>query len=532
MLVKKLIFGLLLFSTVATATGVSLILINKGLDTNSQDNIDLTLETSSKEEAMFDDVANLISAFVKTQRDIKDQISKALKKDRSSKRFSLAKKTRDQYQKILSDLPNKGKYATRDVHRKTHGCYKAEIKFDDNVKEKLNDEILSIIQDRKGEEIEGKNHIPEVIESDADLGVFHNGAKYNAIVRLSNGHPGNRADKLPDARGFAVKMLPAFLDINKVSAEDVNKNTLLDILNINFPTFFVNSASKYLVINRWFLKSSEDNQGILAKLYEGFSVFGPKWLKGAGMTKLEKILALKVNGSVIHHPLYEEYFSMVPSRLGHKGQARAVKYSWVPSSCEESGKQPEYYDYFKPEWSKDHNYAYPSKGLPLIEPNIPPFEMAHSKYWGHYYLRDRVENTLKKGEHCYELHVQLYRDQDSTNIEDSLDVWLRSEEERDYWMDDVVSEVKDPAYRDRISNKKIARNIKIATLKFDQLDYKDQVKNTKFCEDLSFNPWHGNIEFHKPLGQVSRMKQKVYNTVRRHRHELNGIDSKSMERGK
>lgn len=511
---KKLLY---FFSILSVATLASVNYYLTGLDNNSKNNIDLTLETPSTEEYLFSNVADLIQSFVVTQKKIRENIPHLL----NSNFISSSK--RSQYKKVLEDLPNKGNYATRDVHRKTHGCYDAVLKINSDIKEKINAVISKTIKEREHEAPSSllKNRIPELINSNHSLGLFQPSAKYNAVVRLSNGHPQNRHDKKPDARGFAVKLLPKEISLKSSNSETINSNTLLDIVTINFPTFFTNGASKYLAINKWFLKSGKDNHSIFQRIYEGISVFG------VGLTRLEKKLALKVNGSVIAHPLYEDYFSMVASRLGNHGEARAVKYVWTPTSCK-GENNPEYYNYFKPDWTVPHNYVYPITGDIAVK-KLPPYK-ENQNYWNHYYLRDRIENTLKKDIFCYDLHVQLYRDQSSTNIEDSTDIWISSEKERKYWQKEVVREVRDEEYTTKIKNKKLAPRIKIGQLQFNKLDHRSKVQNTKQCEDLSFNPWNGAIEFHKPLSAISRMKQKVYNAVRKMRHRINNINTEDQER--
>ena len=42
----------------------------------------------------------------------------------------------------------------------------------------------------------------------------------------------------------------------------------------------------------------------------------------------------------------------------------------------------------------------------------------------------------------------------------------------------------------------------------------------RFCENLSFNPWHCLPE-HKPLGAVNRARKRIYAEISRRRHELN-----------
>jgi hypothetical protein len=514
---KALVMALTLSSSVY---GYHVMRDGQGLDNNHQDNIDTTLETKSTEEDLFDDTANLIASFVETQYKIRNY----LKHDLGST-FLRHLFVKDETKKrILEDLPNKGVYASRDVHRKTHGCFEGEIEVSDSIIYDLNNQIDKFIKERENEKIEGKNVLPEMIAATHDLGVFQPGKKYKSIVRYSNGHPGNRHDKLPDARGMAVKFLETDVDLDQADTKEINSSTALDILTINFPTFFVNSASRYMTINKYFLKSAEDDQTKLwGKLVEGVAILA------TGMTGLEKKLALKTNGSIIENPLYEQYFSMVPSRLGRPGQARAIKYVWEPISCQDDSviKNHKY----QPSYTKLRNYAYPTKNLPILGPNVPQFRNKQDQWkYGHYYLRERAHSTLRAGDHCYQLYAQLYRDQETTNIEDSLDIWFGSKEEKIWWINEVADELNEADYMRKILYKKITPRIKIAKLTMKQLKQGQLAKNSKLCEDLSFNPWNGNVHYHKPLGQISRLKQKVYNTVRRTRHRLNAIDSSSQER--
>jgi catalase len=74
--------------------------------------------------------------------------------------------------RILGDLPERETYATRDVHRKTHGCLAGTFKVRDD------------------------------LESDLAKGLFQRGATYDAVIRFSSGNPKAQADYLPDARGW------------------------------------------------------------------------------------------------------------------------------------------------------------------------------------------------------------------------------------------------------------------------------------------------------------------------------------------
>ncbi|MGZ3726567.1 MAG: hypothetical protein ACXWQQ_12240 [Pseudobdellovibrio sp.] len=413
----------------------------------------------------------------------------------------------DEAQRIFKDLP-KPDYATRDVHRKTNGCFKAEL----NVAPELAQNVVGS-------------------KDPADLGVFAPGASYDAIVRFSNGNPAYHPDRDPDARGFAVKILPkgtlAASPLVTQDATSLNAATKLDILSINFPTFFVSDPVKYVALNRGALDAARDfKNGIVSQIETFKAVF-----LSSHFTSLERGLALRANGSVIYSPLYQQYYSMVPSRLGPQGQMRAVKYSWTPVACSAQVAAK-----FKSEsntqwapWTQSHNYL-----VPALE----------SLQYPDNYLRQHVTERLAQDKFCFDLYFQFYQDPKSTNIEDSTDIWLSSEAERAWWKNEITPNQIEwltsldntesrSDYISRIDQKKIAPKVLAAHLEISNLPADEAAQpasNNKTCEDLSFNPWNGDIAHHKPLGIVSRMKRKVYNASRRERHELNGINDKSIER--
>ena len=45
----------------------------------------------------------------------------------------------------------------------------------------------------------------------------------------------------------------------------------------------------------------------------------------------------------------------------------------------------------------------------------------------------------------------------------------------------------------------------------------------RFCEALSFTPWHSLPE-HRPLGGINRARKSVYMAISKLRHTLNGQD--------
>jgi hypothetical protein len=48
----------------------------------------------------------------------------------------------------------------------------------------------------------------------------------------------------------------------------------------------------------------------------------------------------------------------------------------------------------------------------------------------------------------------------------------------------------------------------------------DSLEQIKFCENLSFTPWHC-VDAHRPLGGLNRLRRVVYEAISRLRHDLN-----------
>lgn len=487
-----------------------------GLDDDSlYSSADAVLETvQTDEELGFKNVAGLIARFVQGQVERRTQ----------ELREAANRSSEDERRNVFGDLPVPN-YSTRDVHRKSNGCFAAELQIAPNLLDVMNARAAATASKRVA------------VKSIQDLGVFRPGMTYDAVVRFSNGHPLNRPDNLPDARGFAVKILGAMTlskgnTIATYSGEELNDRTLLDILNINFPTFFVNeheTAAKYLAINQNFLHGAYDfrNGFFKTKITEGLATFG------AGLNAMEMKLALEVNGSIIKSVLFQEYFSMVPSRLGPQGTTTAVKYIWSPVACSKDAqaKFEEAKKAYWPAWAKSHEYADP---IHILRASSDERALLKSLAQPRDALRQNVTQLLKDDDACFALLLQPYLDPMSTNIEDSTDIWLRSEAERKFWLETVVPGPRSPywsigkqsreAYVQRIESKVVSEPVFAGVLRIKKLTNGVLATgNSKTCEDLSFNPWNGDIAHHKPLGVISRLKRRVYNASRRMRHALNDL---------
>lgn len=108
----------------------------------------------------------------------------------------------------------------------------------------------------------------------------------------------------------------------------------------------------------------------------------------------------------------------------------------------------------------------------------------------HDFLRDTLRNSLQNGDACMEFLIQP-RTSNSMSVEDSMTEWKESQA---------------PFY-------------KVATIRIPQQVF-DTPEQNRFCENLSFTPWHTRPE-HKPLGVINRMRKVIYDRISQVRHDLN-----------
>jgi hypothetical protein len=108
----------------------------------------------------------------------------------------------------------------------------------------------------------------------------------------------------------------------------------------------------------------------------------------------------------------------------------------------------------------------------------------------HDFLRDALRRTLQSGDACMEFLVQP-RTSDGMDVEDSRIEWKEAEA---------------PFY-------------KLAIIRVPPQTF-DNPEQNKFCENLSFTPWHALPE-HKPLGVTNRLRKVIYDHISRVRLEMN-----------
>jgi hypothetical protein len=109
------------------------------------------------------------------------------------------------------------------------------------------------------------------------------------------------------------------------------------------------------------------------------------------------------------------------------------------------------------------------------------------------YLRDAMRATLAKEDVELEIRLQLQTDPHLMPIENAGVLW--------------------PV--------KLSPRIPVATLRIPRQKF-DSPAQMDFARALSYNPWH-SIPEHRPLGNQSRARRRMYDTLSRLRHNMNGV---------
>ncbi|MFA3130145.1 catalase family protein [Acinetobacter pittii] len=119
-----------------------------------------------------------------------------------------------------------------------------------------------------------------------------------------------------------------------------------------------------------------------------------------------------------------------------------------------------------------------------MQPNNLPKNPSHD------FLREALKKTLQSTDACMEFLIQP-RTSNQMLVEDSMSEW----------------------------DEKAAPFYQVATIHIPKQNF-DTPEQNKFCENLSFTPWHALPE-HKPLGAVNRMRKVIYENISRVRHDMN-----------
>ena len=284
-----------------------------------------------------------------------------------------------------------------------------------------------------------------IFRVDADLpdhlrqGVFVPGSQYKAWIRFSNGNSEARPAWFFDARGMAIKLM----GVPDEKLLDDEKHTQ-DFILISHPKFFVDDLRRYKATLVEFLKGGYIDQYLWSLLKLRFPS--------------EFWLALKANLNFTVNPLFQQYWSMTPYRLGVDPDKKfAVKYTAKPRLN-----------------------------------SMPGFLRRHLTRLGwNFSLKEEMNKTLVANEMWFDFYVQRYVDEVHTPIEDSKVEWTEdiSKPER---VGRIIIPIQDCM----------------------------SPEQAVFCENLSFSPWH-TLPEHRPLGLVNRVRKIAYREISNLRHELN-----------
>lgn len=234
--------------------------------------------------------------------------------------------------------------ALRGAHAKTHGCVRASFDVDAS------------------------------LPSELRQGIFVPGKRYKAWIRFSNGASEINSDKTKDARGMAIKLLG--VAGAKILDEEKDAETQ-DFIMINHPFFFVDNPRQYLAM----LKGLHEK--MISEKPNVFNTIAAAWSLGMRNSRL----ALKISGTRIANPLYEQYWSMTPYRLGAGPGRKAIKF--FAKSC-------------------THD-----------KPSAPGFFSRPDAD----YLSKAMATTLSLGDACFNFYLQTFKDFASTPIEQSTVEW-------------------------------------------------------------------------------------------------------------
>ena len=238
--------------------------------------------------------------------------------------------------------------AMRDAHAKAHGCVHALFEVDANLPPEL-------------------RH-----------GVFIPGKQYPAWVRFSNSASEINPDKDKDARGMAIKLTG--VEGEKILPEEQGAKTQ-DFIMISHPVFFVDSPKQYLAMLKGFHEKI---------IFEKTNMFNR--LAAASHLGLDNIrLALKIGSKRIGNPVYQQYWSMTPYRLGSGRDRKASKFFAKPCTDD--------------------------------RPAAPGFFSRPDPA----YLQQTLAATLTTGDACFNFYLQIFKDFKSTPIEQSTVEWKEAD---------------------------------------------------------------------------------------------------------
>jgi hypothetical protein len=172
----------------------------------------------------------------------------------------------------------------------------------------------------------------------------------------------------------------------------------------------------------------------------------------------EKYLGFMNSFQWITNPLFRQYWSMTAYRLGAEPGKKMAIKFSAKPRLGPAQKEFQWTTFFRPGFS----------------------------------LKEEAAAVLSQGQARFDFYIQRHVD-DRTPVEDTGTEWKES-----------------------VSRPEHAAEILIPSQDLFSTD------RDRFCENLSFNPWH-TLHEHKPLGAVNRVRKKIYVEISTFRHRLNHV---------
>ena len=179
---------------------------------------------------------------------------------------------------ILARSQAKSGQFRADVHVKTHGYARGELRILPN----LPDELAQ--------------------------GLFERDGVHAAVVRFSSAASQPQPDAIPDGRGMAIKVLGVQGDL---VLADEQSGRVQDFVMINHPVFFARNVKDYLRLQQVLVQADDSPLATLQGALTGGDWNPLHW------HWREMLTVARIAGQLPTHPASNTYFSMAPIRFGN-----------------------------------------------------------------------------------------------------------------------------------------------------------------------------------------------------------------------
>jgi catalase len=280
-----------------------------------------------------------------------------------------------------------------------------------------------------------RSDLPETLR----VGLFQPGAVYEGLVRFSNARGEVLGDLGKDQRGIAIRLKtnPG----ETLSPQDVSNTQ--DFLMTNTPVSFARNPDQFIEVGEILL--------------EGTRKVIPNLVKKYGFQEARRILGVFLAPIISFKPYQmNQYWSRTSYQFGNI----AVRYLIRPIRESEI-------------WSTNRQVR---EALRSLRQDVSEREN---------YMRERLRDTLRKGDVCFDFCIQRFVDEKKTPVEDAYIEW----------------------------KEKDSPPTQLAILVIPKQELDDQLQQE--MERMAFSPW--NTKELTPIGLINLARRNVYDASAQHR---------------